>query len=404
MMVLRVLLTAAPAADRAEAWALFDADGRCLRTGHDLPAARPKADRVEVVLAAAQVRVARITLPPLPSSRVADAARFALEDQLAGSDGTHHVAVSAQARDGGIRVAVASRSLLASIAGRSQGVARILAEPELALPAANWIWCARDTDAAGFVCRPDGSAFPVDAPPPDGGLPSELTLALAQARRSVSAPSCIRVDAPIAASLFSRWQRETGVDFQPGSPWRWEAAPPAAFAGAIDLLPASPVAPAASRTGLARLFVPACTLVAAALFIHVVATVGEWTSLRYEAWRTEREWIAIAAAAGVPPDASPSPVAARTALARRYAALRHAQGLPAPDDALSLLARATPALAALPAGAVKSAAYADGHWTLDLLRPDAATIADVDARLRAAGVPALVASSATGTRIRFGGP
>jgi type II secretion system protein L len=404
MTVLRVLLTAAPAVDRAEAWALFDADGRCLRTGHDLPAARPKADRLEVVLAAAQVRVACITLPPLPTSRVADAARFAFEDQLAGPDGTHHVAVSAQARDGGIRVAVASRSLLASIAERSHGVARILAEPELALPAANWTWCARASDAAGFVCRPDGSAFPVDTPPPDGGLPSELTLALAQARRGGSAPSCIRVDAPIAVSSLSRWQRETGVDFQPGSPWRWEAAPPAAFADALDLLPAFPVAPAASRTGLARLFAPALALAAAALFIHVVATVGEWGSLRYGAWRTERDWIAVAAAAGVPPDASPSPAAARTALVRRYAALRHAQGLAAPNDALPLLARATPALTALPAGAVKSATYADGHWTLDLLRPDAATIADFDARLRAAGVPALVVSSATGTRIRFGGP
>jgi hypothetical protein len=92
------------------------------------------------------------------------------------------------------------------------------------------------------------------------------------------------------------------------------------------------------------------------------------------------------------------------ALGRRYAALRHAQDLPAPDDALPLLARATPALAALPAGAVKSATYADGHWTLDLARPDAAAIADLDARLRAAGMPALVAPSATGTRVRFGGP
>lgn len=404
MTVLRVLLTAAPAADRAEAWALFDAAGRCLRTGHDRPAARPKAERVEFVLAAAQVRVARVTLPPLPSSRVADAARFALEDQLAGPDGTHHIAASAQARDGGIRVAVAARSLLASIVGSNHGVARILAEPELALPAAHWTWCARDSDAAGFVCRPDGSAFPVDAPPPDGGLPSELTLALAQARRGGSAPSCIRVDAPFAASSLSRWQRETDVDFQPGSPWRWEAAPPAAFANTIDLLPAPARAPAASRISPARLFAPALTLAAAALFLQVVATVGEWASLRYQAWRTEREWIALAAAAGVPPDAAASPAAARAALARRYAALQHAQGLPAPDDALPLLARATPALAGLPIGAVKSATYADGHWTLDLLRPDAATIADLDHRLRSAGVPALVASSATGTRVRFGGP
>ena len=404
MTVLRVLLTAAPAADRAEAWALFDAAGTCVRTGRDPAAARPKADTVEFVLAAAQVRVAHITLPPLPASRVADAARFALEDQLAGPDGTHHIAVSAQAKDGGIHVAVATRSLLASIAGSNYGVARIIAEPELAVRAADWTWCARDADAAGFVRRPDGSAFPVDAPPPGGAVPPELAMALGQARRGGSPPSCVRVAAPFAASSLSRWQRETGVDFQPGSPWRWEAAPPAVFADAINLLPGPARAAAAAHAAPARLFAPALALVAAALVIHVVATVGEWASLRYEAWRAEREWIAIATEAGVPPDAAATPAGARAALARRYAALRHAQGLPAPDDALPLLARATPALATLPAGAVKSASYADGHWTLDLARPDAATIADLDARLRAAGVPALVATSATGTRVRFGGP
>jgi hypothetical protein len=39
----------------------------------------------------------------------------------------------------------------------------------------------------------------------------------------------------------------------------------------------------------------------------------------------------FAVAAGVPPDAATTPQAARAALARRYAVLRHAQGLAAPD-------------------------------------------------------------------------
>ncbi len=160
MTVLRVLLTAAPAAERAEAWALFDAAGTCVRTGRDPAAAWPRADTVEYVLAAAQVRVTRITLPPLPASRVADAARYSLEDQLAGPDGAHHIAVSAQARDGGIRVAVATRSLLASIAGSHAGVARIIAEPELALPTADWAWCARESDRLGLRSPPRWQRFP----------------------------------------------------------------------------------------------------------------------------------------------------------------------------------------------------------------------------------------------------
>jgi type II secretion system protein L len=405
MTVLRVLLAAAPASDRADAWALFDAAGSSVRTGRDPAPAWPKADEVEFVLAASQVHVASVTLPPLPASRVAGAAGFALEDQLAGPSDAHHIAVSAQERDGRVRVAVAARSLLASIAGSHVGVARIVAEPDLAPSTAGWTWCAREANAAGFIRRQDGSAFPVDAPSPDGALPTELALALAQARRSGSSPSHVRIDAPFAEASLVRWQRECGVDLVPGTAWRWEAAPAGAFADAINLLP-RPARSATAAAGAkpARLFAPALFLAGAALALHVVATVGEWASLRFEAWRAAREWTAIAAAAGVAPDAATTPVAARAALARRYAEIRHAQGLPAPDDALPLLARGTPALATLPAGAVKSASYADGHWTLDLTGTDAAAIGNLDARMRAAGVPALVATSAAGTRVRFGGP
>ena len=405
MTVLRVRLAAAPAADRADAWALFDAAGTCVRTGLDRPGAWPKADNVEVVLAASQLRIASVALPPMPASRVAGAAGFALEDQLAGPNDAHHFAVSTQARDGRVRVAIVAQSLLAGIAGSYAGVTRIVAESDLALPPAGWTWCAHDSAAAGFVRRSDGSAFPVDAPATDGALPTELVMALAQARRSGALLPQVRVDAPFADASCARWQRETGVDFLRGTPWRWEAAPANAFAGAIDLLPRpGDTTAAASRANPRRIFAPALFLAGAALALHVVATAGEWASLRFAAWREAREWTAIASAAGVAPDAATTPAAARIALARRYAELRHAHGLPAPDDALPLLARAAPVLAALPVGSVKSASYSDAHWTLDLTRTNAATIGDLDARMRGAGVPALVATSATGTRVRIGGP
>jgi general secretion pathway protein L len=142
MTVLRVLLAAAPVADRAEGWALFDAGGKCVRTGSGSPAAWPEADRIEVVLAASQVRVACVTLPPLPASRVAGAAGYALEDQLAGPGDAHHIAVSAQAKDGRVRAAVAARSVLADIARSRAGVARIVPESELAVSTSDWTWCA----------------------------------------------------------------------------------------------------------------------------------------------------------------------------------------------------------------------------------------------------------------------
>lgn len=403
MKTLRVRLAAPPSPERADAWALFDATGACVRTGVDRPGSWPAADRLEIVVAASQLRIACVTLPPVPASRVASAAGFALEDQLAGTPAALQLAASRQAPDGRVRVVVVARALVAAIAGSRREIARIVAEPDLALPLAGWRWCIGDD--GGFVRRPDGSAFSADAPSRDGTLPPELALALVQAAREGGAPAHVRVDADCDDGDLARWQRETGVVFDRGEPWRWHAAPAPAFADAIDLLPPAPASePAVSGRQRWRLFAPALWLAGAALALHVAATFGEWASLRVEAWREAREWTTLAEAAGVKADAATTPAAARAAIARRYAELRHAQGLPAPDDALPLLARAAPALATLPPGSVKSATYGDGHWTLDVARADATVVRDLDARMRSAALPLLIAPAGGGARLRFGGP
>ncbi|HYR00142.1 MAG TPA: type II secretion system protein GspL [Casimicrobiaceae bacterium] len=407
MTTLRVHLAAAPAPGDIVAWALFDDAGGCIRTGRSAAATWPVAERVEAVVAASQVRIASVALPPLPPGRVAAAARFAVEDQLAGPSDTQHLAVSRRLADGRVRVVIAARSLVAALrearAGPAPRFARVIAEPDLAVPNRGWRWCAATPDGSdGFVRTDDGGAFPVSVDA-SGALPAELALALAQAQRDGSLPVEIRLEREATDAELARWQRDAGVAIVRGAPWRWTAAPPAAFGDAVDLLQGDfALTPPAPRGSRARLFAPALALAAAALAVHVVATVGEWGSLRVDAWRAARAWRALAADAGIPPDAAATPAAARAALAQRYAELRHAHGLAAPDDALPLLARAAPALRALPAGSVKTATYADGHWTLDLARADAAAVEELDARLRQSGVPALLATTAAGVRVRLG--
>ena len=405
MTTLRVLIDAAPARGRPQSWALFDDAGICVRTGRDPPDAWPAAGRVEAVLAASQARIASVALPPLAPNRVAAAAAFAVDDQLAGPQEAQHLAASPQQPDGRVRVVIAARTLVAALRdspARSGPLARIIAETDLAAPTGGWRWCAAGRDD-GFIRRADGSAFPVSAATADGALPAELSLALAHAQRDGKVPADVRVECDAVDADFARWQRETGVSFTRGAAWRWSSAPQAVFAKAVDLLQgefALKAPPAAGARG--RLFVPALILAGAALALHVVATFGEWGAQKVESWRQAREWSAIAASAGLAPEATADPASAKRALAVRYAQLRHAQGMPAPDDALPLLARAAPALRALPPGGVKSATYADGHWTLDVPRTDAAAMAELDARLKDTGVPALFAASAAGTRIRMG--
>jgi len=408
MTTLRVLTSASPARGRAQSWALFDDAGACVRSGRDAPEGWPAADRVEAVLAASHVRIAAIALPPLAPARVAGAAAFAVEDQLAGPQDAQHLAVSPQQPDGRVRVVIASRAPVAALRARHGNdgplarLSRVVAEPDLALPYNGWRWCG-SASADGFVRRSDGSSFPVSATATPSALPPELMLALAHARRDGKMPNEVRVEREAADADLVAWQRDNGVSFVRGATWRWSDAPAAAFASAVDLLQGDfaltrPPAAGAHR----RLFVPALILASAALALHVVATIGEWGAQKIDSWRQSREWSALATSAGVPAEAAATPALAQTAIAKRYADLRHAHAATAPDDALPLLARAAPALRALPAGSVKSASYASGHWTLDVTRTDSAALAEIDARLKEARVPALIASSATGARIRLG--
>ena len=108
-----------------------------------------------------------------------------------------------------------------------------------------------------------------------------------------------------------------------------------------------------------------------------------------------RRWPRLARDAGVAAGEDPA-----AAIAKRHAEARHRAGLAAPSDALPLLARAAPALAALPAGVIKTASYADGHWTLDLAKSDDGAAARLAPQLANAGLTALTAANAAGTRIR----
>src|SRR5262245_51670415 len=115
MAILRVLLNAPPAVGRAEAYALFDDAGRVVERGHAAPERWPAATRREAVLAASLVRVIAVALPPMPASRVAAAAAYALEDRLAATADTPAIGVSTPRADGAVVAAVASRKTLDAV-------------------------------------------------------------------------------------------------------------------------------------------------------------------------------------------------------------------------------------------------------------------------------------------------
>ena len=391
MSTLRVLLDAAPAADREAAWALFDDNGQVVQSGRSPPDAWPDAGRSEAVLAASCVRMIGLRLPPLSADRVASAAAFALEDQLAGPPAEQHIAVSSQRRDGTLEATVTNRQLIADLADTFD---RIVAEPALAPrpPPQQWIWYASG-GGGGFVRKPDGSAF---ATSEADGVPAELLLALDHASRGNSGPTEVRTAFAPNASTTAACARQAGTTFVLAAPWTWDAAGIAAFAAAPELRQGEFAAAAPNMVrGSIRLFRWAAVLAALAISVHIVASLGEWLSLRVEDWRAKSALAALARDAGFAGAEDPA-----AAITRGHADARHHAGLAAPTDAMPLLARAAPALAALPAGVLKSATFAGGHWTFDLATLEPGAQVRLERQLAGAGLASLLATNATGARVR----
>src|SRR5205085_8013590 len=282
---LRVLIDAPPDAAHAASWVLCDATGRSIGSGRGTPAQWPDAERKEAVIAAAHGRVATLELPPLPPGRAEGAARYALEDQLADGPDQSHLALAPQRADGSLRVAIVSGDWMETfIAGsRRCGIDwdRVLLESDLAQTAAGaWCWCASSIAHPGFV-RTDRGATIAVGPAQGDALPVELSLALS--RGGAKPPRTVRVDAEGAGSAFLAHARSaTGVEFTAGTPWRWDEAAPAAYAGAIELL-SGRYGPQLRSPSVrfASLIRPALWIAAIAVAIHIVATVGQWGSLRW---------------------------------------------------------------------------------------------------------------------------
>ena len=393
--MLRVFLAAPPSADRAEPWVRYGSDGRAVARGRDIPARWPSDASVEAVVAAAMTRVVVLALPPMPRNRLPAAVRYALDDQMATS--ADDAAIAVTVAENGVIAAIATRQSIDAIRASVARVGRILPESALAPRSDGWTWCASAADG-GFVRRADGSAFAVGGS--DGGaLPPELDAALAAAAHSGSAPGAVHVALSASAQQLAHWSRDAGVQFVAAPVWRWDEAPAAAFAAAPDFLATDVPASAPTPSNAARAFRPALAIATAALALLATGLLVERAWLAVEQWQASRALVQEAASARLP-DAS-TPAAAAAAIARANAQARHRAGKAAPGDAVPLLARAAPAIATLPAGALKSATYANDAWMLELANVDAQSVSRVARALAHAGIDAVSAPTASGVRMRL---
>lgn len=356
----------------------------------------PRADEIIAIVPAARMRTLAVALPPtLPEKRLA-VVRYALEDQLAGDVDAQHLVI-ADVRDGRAVVHAIERTWLVAIveglrnAGRTPR--RIVAESDL-VPSADagtltWVW----RDDGGFVIAPDGHVGILDRS--DETLPSGLLLSL---REQGPDDRRVVVRGPEAlAPEIAAWSAATGATFVLAPAWAWHDPDGDTFERAPNLLTPdleSGIRPTARAPG-SRWVRRAVGWGAAALALHVGATIADWAAVRLGVDRVVRETRqAIDEAL---PEARGDPAAWR----RAFAAARHARGRPAPDDLLPLLADTAVALGELPSGAVRVINYEAGQLTLDFDKAATPALARAYPEWSARGIGALQAETPGALRARL---
>lgn len=398
MKTLRLLLDESFGGEHcACAWALIEND-QLLERGRGGRQTWPQCDRALGVIGAARARVMRLALPDLPAAKFRAALAYAVEARIAGEPEAQRLAAGPLESDGKRRVVVSERAwvdqALRSLANEGLTLAKLVAEGELPeKPPEAWWW--QRAGAGGYLLTGD-DLLPLDDAGAEIAPPSLLLLALERggARRPERLIIC--GDEPSSEQQLS-WAQSLGlaIEWRPGGDPL--LAPDNRFEAAQTLL--VPLAKGGEERPEDRnrrrwRFAAAIAVLAAGL--HLAAGLADTLRLALSVRALEGEASRLLAERF--PEAEPV-LGVYKAFREHYARARHAAGLPAPLDAIALLARAAPALAQTGESSLRQAHFSGGRWTLDLAPMGAEQRQRLLSDLRLAGFAVIYAEQANGLRL-----
>ncbi|MEK7437133.1 MAG: type II secretion system protein GspL [Pseudomonadota bacterium] len=340
-----------------------------------------RAERVQLVLPAAEVLITRARLPQSARRRAGSVLAYAVEDETVGDPDASQVSWLGSVADTDV-LAVADRQGLKTW-GDALGAAGIHGYEvhceTLLLPWMAGEWSLAWDGREGFVRTSEIEGTATDCGEP-ASPPLSLRLMLDEAKTRGVAPAAIAVyatasDAPLE---IEAWQRALGVALRLAEPWSWRTAAPQA---GISL--------AQARTGwrfpsgtLTRLR-PAAWIVGAALTVHALALAIDWTRLANEqrGLRTRMEARFRSAFPDAVAVADPA-----LQMRRKLAEARHAAGQTDSGDFLPIIVNVAAALKQAPPGALRIASYESGRMTLELAGVEDAGVRRIVAHLLQAGL------------------
>ena len=371
-------------------WVLYDADQRQLHSGRGMNWPHGREQFAEVIIPAGWTRIVRLHLPPLTGARLDAAAKYALEEQLAGELDDHHIVVKPHEGEAGCLVHIVQkkrlRKLLQILAEQRIRVARVIAENQLLAPQpAIWQWVVRAQE--GFLVASDGTSYVLDYDLSSADLPITLQRALSAAHIK---PKTIVVYGPAELTpRLAEWQSQLEQSFTRADPWSWRVK--ADFIRATNLL-SGEFAPV-SETPVPNRYKFAVGLLFGAVALHIVASGGYWLHLVWQKWHLQNELNEVYRVSSAQTFAH-----AKAEWWLRYRQHQHAALQTAPDDAWPMLARLAESLEGK--ASLRSVNYENHQLTVEFVALTEQSLQSIQTQLRAQGMASVTANTGSITRMR----
>jgi general secretion pathway protein L len=379
MSLLRIYAPLGEAPLRCE-WVLIDK--RQSVQGEGPPAELPRgADRVQLVIPAAQVLIARANLPQGARRRAGPVLAFAVEEATAAEPDANQVSWLGAAGDADALAVLDKQGLkrwrdaLEAVGLRAY---EVHAET-LLLPRSSGEWSLAWNGGEGFVRTGEFEGAATDggdrASPP---LSLRMLLEEAQLRGAAPHAIAVYVTAPGAAPDLKRWEPALGVPMRLLGPWDWRMAPEQAGIGLAQERRRWRITP-----GTLASLRPAAWIAGAALAIHGAALIADWMLLGSEQ-RAVRAQMEARFRRAFPDAVAVADPALQ--MRRQLAAARHQAGVPDGGDFAPMIEKVATGLRELPAGALRTVSYDSGRMTLELAATEEAALRRVVARLMQTGL------------------
>ena len=362
-------------------WALVN-DGRDPVIGEGPLAELPRrADRVQLLIPAAQVLIARAHLPRAAKRHAGSLLAFAVEEKTAGEPDANQVSWLAAVGDSEVLAIVDKLGLARwSDALESVGVPGYEVHCEtLLLPWVSGEWSLAWNGHEGFVRTGQFEGAATDCGDREAP-PLSLRLMLEEAQAQGPAPTTIVLYTTVldAAPDNEAWSRELGIAVRLAGTWDWRTAPPGAGVSLAQQRQSW-----RSFADVAARLRPAAWMLGTALAIHAIALVIDWRSLANEQRALRQQMESRFRAVFPDAVAVANPV---LQMRRKLVEARHAAGQFDSGDFLPMIEQVTAAAKALPVGGIRVVSYESGRMTLALSTVDQVSMRRFMTRLLQSGL------------------